>query len=232
MKRDITDYVARCLTCQRVETEHQKPGGLLQPLPTPVWKWECIIMDFMIGMPKTIKQHDSVWVIIDRLTKAAHFLAIKATFTSVELANLYIKEIVRSHGVPLSFVSDHDTKFVSRFWHCFQRVMGTKLRLSMAFHPQIDGQSERTIQSLEDMLRACALNYVGTWDHNLPLVVFAHNNSYDASIGMALFKALYGRCYRTPTYCNEVGEREPFKVELIDQMIGIIKTIRKRLQVA
>jgi len=115
MKRDIADYVARCLTCQRVKTEHQKPGCLLQPLPLLVWKWEHITMDFMIGMPKVIKQHDSVWVIIDRLTKAAHFLAIKATFTSEQLGNLYIKEIVRLHGVPLSIMSDRDTKFVSRF---------------------------------------------------------------------------------------------------------------------
>jgi len=94
LKRDITDYAARCLTCQRVKTEHQKPGGLLQPLPIPVWKWEHITMDFMIEMPKIIRQHDGVWVIVDTLTKAAHFLPIKATFTSEQLANLYIKEML------------------------------------------------------------------------------------------------------------------------------------------
>jgi len=110
MKRDIADYVARCLTCQRVRTEHQKLGGLLQPLPIPVWKWEDISMDFMIRMAKTIKQRDSVWVIVDKLTKATHFLAIKATFTFELLTNLYIKEIVRLHGVPLSIVSNRDTK--------------------------------------------------------------------------------------------------------------------------
>jgi len=114
MKRDIADYVARCLTCQRVKTEHQKPGGLLQPLPIPVWKGEHITMDFMIGMPRTFREHDGVWVIVDRLTKVAHFLTIKATWTFEQLANLYIKEIVRLHGVPLSIVSDCDTKFVSR----------------------------------------------------------------------------------------------------------------------
>ena len=142
MKKDIAGFVAQCLTCQRTKIEHQKPGGLLQPLPIPVWKWEHITMDFMIGMPKTIKQHDSIWVIVDRLTKAAHFLAIKVTFTSEQLANLYIKEIVRLHGVPLIIVSDRDTKFVSHFWQGFQRAMGTELRLSTAFHPQTDGQSE------------------------------------------------------------------------------------------
>ena len=159
-------------------------------------------MDFMIGMPKTIKKHDSVWVIIDRLTKAAHFLAIKATFTFEQLANLYIKEIVRLLGVPLSIMLDRGTKFVSDFWHSFQRAMGTELRLSTAFHPQTDGQSERTIQTLEDMLGACALDYTGTWDHNLPLVKFAYNNNYHASIGMAPFKALYSQRRRTPICWN------------------------------
>jgi len=215
-----------------MKTKHQKPGGLLQPLPIPVWKWEHITMDFMIGMPKTIKQDDSIWVIVDRLTKAAHFLAIKATFTSEQLANLYIKEIVRLHGVPLSIVLDCDTKFVSRFWQGFQRAMGTELRLSTTFHPQMDGQSERTSQTLEDMLRACALDYAGAWDHNLPLIKFAYNNSCHASIGVAPFEALYGRRCRTPVCWNEVGERDPSKVELIGQTIEIIKTIRKRLQVA
>jgi len=110
--------------------------------------------------------------------------------------------------------------------------MGTELCLSTAFHPQTDGQSERTIQTLEDMLRACALDSAGTWDHNLPLVEFAYNNSHHASIGMAPFKALYGRRCRTPVCWNEVGEGEPSKVDLIDQTIEIIKTTRKRLQAA
>jgi len=109
--------------------------------------------------------------------------------------------------------------------------MGTELHLSRAFHPQTEGQSERTIQTLEDMLRACALEYTGAWDHNLPLIEFVYNNSYHASIGMTHFEALYGRRYGTPIYWNEVGEREPSEVKLIDQTIEIIKTIRKRLQV-
>ena len=145
-------------------------------------------MDFVVGMPKTTKQHDSVWVIVDKLTKAVH-LAIKTAFTSEQLVDLYIKEIVRLYGVPLSIVSDHDNKFISRFWHGFQRAIGTKLRLSTTFHPQTDRQPERTIQILEDILRACALYYSRTWDHNLPLVEFAYNNSYHTSIDMAPFEA-------------------------------------------
>jgi len=110
--------------------------------------------------------------------------------------------------------------------------MGTKLYLSLAFHPQLDGKSERTILTLEDMLRACALNKVGSWDHNLPLVEFAYDNSYHTSIGMALYEALYGRRCRTPVCWEEVGEREPSKVKLIDQTKETVNIIKKRLQAA
>jgi len=119
IKRDIADFVAWCFTYQRVKLEHKKPRGLLQPLPIPVWKCEHLTIDFVLRMPKTTKQHGSVWVIVDRMTKAAHFLAIKTTFISKQLADLYIKEIVRLHFMPLNIVSDRDTKFISRFWHGF-----------------------------------------------------------------------------------------------------------------
>jgi len=119
-------------------------------------------MDFVVGLPRTQRHQDAIWVIVDRLTKAAHFLAIKTTFNAEQLAKLYIKEIVRLHGVPLSIVSDRDTKFASKFWQGYQSAMGTQLNLSTAFHPQTDGQSERTIQTLEDMLRACAIEYTGS----------------------------------------------------------------------
>ena len=115
MKKDIADYVARCLTCQRVKTEHQKPGGLLQPLPIPVWKWDHITMDFVVGKPRTQKHHDAIWVIIDQLTKSAHFLAMKTVFNVEQLAELYNKEIVRLHEKPLLIVSDREIKFASKF---------------------------------------------------------------------------------------------------------------------
>jgi len=232
MKKDIAEFVARCLTCQKVKTEHKKPEGLLQPLPIPVWKWDHITMDFVTGLPRTQKRHDAIWVIVDRLTKSAYFLAIRTTFNAEQLADLYIQEVVRLHGIPLSIVSDRDTKFASRFWHGFQSAMGTEVRLSTAFHPQTDRQSERTIQTLEDMLRACALEYTGSWDHNLPLVEFAYNNSYHSSIDMAPYEALYGRRCRTPVYWTEVGERKLTKIELIDQTKEIITKIRAKLQAA
>jgi len=115
MKKDIVAFVARCLTCERVKTEHQKLGDLLQPLPILIWKWDHITMDFIVGLPRTQRKHNAIWVVVDRLTKSAHFLYIKTVFNVEQLADLYLKEIVRLHGIPLSIVSDHDTKFVSKF---------------------------------------------------------------------------------------------------------------------
>ena len=133
-----------------------------------------------------------MWVIVDRLTESAHFLPVRMTFTLEEFDRLYIREIIRLNGVPISIVSDRDPRFTSYFWKSFQRAMGTQLMMSIAFHPQTDGQSKRTIQTLEDMLRACVLDLKGSWEKHLPLVEFAYNNSYQASIQMAPYEALYG----------------------------------------
>jgi len=187
-------------------------------------------MDFVVGMPRTQRHHDAIWVIVDRLSKFAHFLAIKTIFNAKQLAELYIREIVRLHGIPLSIVSDRDTKFASRFWLGFQTAMGTEVHLSTAFHPQMDGQSKRTIQTLEDMLRACALENTGNWDSNLPLVEFAYNNSYHSSIDMAPCEALYGRHCKTPVCWDEVGERKLSKIKLIDQTKEIVNRIREKLR--
>ena len=149
-------------------------------------------MDFVVGLPRTRRKHDAIWVIVDRLTKSAHFLPIRISQPLESLADLYIREIVRLHGVPTSIISDRDPRFTSRLWGQLQSALGTKLKFSIAFHPQTDGQSERTIQTLEDMLRACMLDWKGDWDSHLCLVEFAYNNSYHASIGMAPYEALYG----------------------------------------
>ena len=126
-------------------------------------------MDFVYGFPRTARGHNAVWVIVDRLTKSAHFLGMKTTDTTETLSQLYIREIVRLHGIPLSIVSDRDSRFVARFWQSLQQAMGTELRFSTAFHPQMNGQSERVIQVVEDMLRACMLDFKGNWSNHLPL---------------------------------------------------------------
>ena len=155
-------------------------------------------MDFVTHFPRTSRKHDAVWVIVDRLTKSTHFLAVRMTFTLEEFCRLYIQEIVRIHGVPVSIVSDRDPWFTSQFWKSFQKAMGTQLSMSTAFHPQMDGQSKRNIQILEAMLRACVLDLKGSWDEHLPLVEFTYNNSYQASIQMAPYEGLYGRPCRSP----------------------------------
>ncbi|GJW25577.1 putative reverse transcriptase domain-containing protein [Tanacetum coccineum] len=154
MKAEIATYVSKCLTCAKVKAEHQKPSGLLQQPEIPEWKWEKITMDFVSGLPRTPSGYDSIWVIVDRLTKSAHFLPMKKTDSIEKLAQLYLKEIVCKHGVPTSIISDRDSLFTSRFWKSLQEAMGTQLDMSTAYHPETDGQSERTIQTLEDMLRA------------------------------------------------------------------------------
>ena len=125
----------------------------------PEWKWERIAMDLVVGLPKTMSKYDSIWVIVDRLTKSSHSIPVKVTYNAEKLAKIYISEIVRLHGVPLSIISDRGTQFTSKFWKTLYAELGTKLDLSTAFHPQTDGQSERTIQVLEDMLRACMIEF-------------------------------------------------------------------------
>ena len=139
-------------------------------------------MDFVTHLLWTQRRQDSIWVIVDWLTKSAHFLVVRMTFTLKKFYMLYIHEIIQIHGVPISIVSDRDPRFMSHFWKSFQKAMGTQLTMSTTFHPQTDGQSERTIQILEDMLRACVLDLKGSWEEHLPLVEFSYNNIYQASI--------------------------------------------------
>jgi hypothetical protein len=232
MKTEIAEFVARCIVCQQVKIEHQKPAGLLQPLEIPEWKWEQITMDFVSGLPRTKKGYDSIWVIVDRLTKSAHFIPVKTTYKTPKFAELFIEQIVKLHGVPLSIVSDRDPKFTSRFWKAFQEAMGTRLKMSTSHHPQTDGQSERTIQTLEDMLRACVLEDGGSWSNHLHLIEFAYNNSYHSSIGMASYEALYGRKCRTPLCWAEVGDKGILGPELVQETTLKIKSIREKLKTA
>ena len=134
----------------------------MQPLEIPMWKWDHVTTDFVCGLPRTAGGFDSIWVLVDRLTKTARFLPVRTSWGVSRLAALYVERIVPLHGVPISIVSDRDPRFTSGFWRSFQRALGTELAFSSAYHPQSDGQSERTIQTLEDMLRACCLEWQGS----------------------------------------------------------------------
>ncbi|KAA3477082.1 DNA/RNA polymerases superfamily protein [Gossypium australe] len=224
LKREVTEFVSKCLTCQQVKAEHQLPSGLLQPVKIPQWKWKRFTMDFFSGLPLMPTKKDSVWVIMDRLTKSAHFIP--------KLAKLYVAEIVRLHGVPVSFISDRDPRFTSRFWKALHQALGTKLDFSTAFHPQSDGQSETVIQILEDMLRGCVIDFRGSWEEYLPLAEFAYNNSYQSSIQMAPYEALYGQKFRTPTCWTELGELRLLGPELVSDTEDKVKLIQTRLKEA
>ncbi|GJT52085.1 putative reverse transcriptase domain-containing protein [Tanacetum coccineum] len=193
MKADIATYVNKCLTCAKVKAEHQRPSGLLVQPKIPEWKWDNITMDFVTKLPKTSQGYDTIWVIVDRLTKSVIFTPMRETDPLDKLARLYLKEVVTRHGIPVSIICDRDPRFASNFWRSLQSALGTNLDMSTAYHPQTDGQSERTIQTLEDMLRACAIDFGKGWVNHLPLVEFSYNNSYHASIKAAPFEALYGR---------------------------------------
>nr|GEW04022.1 reverse transcriptase domain-containing protein [Tanacetum cinerariifolium] len=147
---------------------------------------------------QNINEYDTIWVIFDCLTKSAHFIPTRVTDSMETLTRFYIKEIVSRHGVPISIISDRNSHFTSRFWQSLQNALGTQLDMSTAYHPETDGQSERTIQTLEDMPRAYVIDFEKGWDRHLPLIEFSYNNYYHASIKAALFKALYGRKYRSP----------------------------------
>ncbi|CAA0827382.1 Unknown protein, partial [Striga hermonthica] len=148
MKRDVAEFVEKCLICQQVKAERKVPPGLMQPLEIPQWKWEKLTMDFVTGLPMSAKHHDAVWVVVDRLTKSAHFMPVRMDMSMEQLAETYLQGIVRLHGVPAEIVSDRDPRFTGHFWESLNESMGTKLKFSSAYHPQTDGQSERTIQTL------------------------------------------------------------------------------------
>jgi transposase InsO family protein len=157
-------------------------------------------MDFIVGLPCTRAGYDSIWVVVDRLTEAAHFIPVKTTYNSVVLAELYMSRIVCLHGIPKKIISDRGTQFTSHFWQQLHEALGTLLKFNPAYHPQTDGQTKRTNQILEDMLRVCALQDKSGWDKRLPYAEFSYNNNYQASLKMSPFEALYGRNCRTPLH--------------------------------
>jgi len=189
-------------------------------------------MDFIVGLPNTSQKHDSIWVIVDRLTKSAHFLPVHTTYTAKKYAEIYMDQIIRLHGIPKTIISDRGTLFVARFWEQMQLALGTKLIRSSAYHPQTDGQTERVNQILEDMLRACVIHYDKNWDKCLALAEFSYNNSYQSSLKMAPFEALYGQRCQTPLSWSQTGERKIFGPNLVTEAEDKVRIIQTNLKAA
>ncbi|GJY26428.1 putative reverse transcriptase domain-containing protein [Tanacetum coccineum] len=202
MKAEIATYVSKCLTCAKVKIEYQKPSGLLVQPEIPQWKWENITMDFVTKLPKTATGQDTIWVIVDRLTKSAHFLPMREDDTLEKLTRLYLKEVVSKHRVPISIISDRDGKFTSHFLKSLNKALGTRLDMSTAYHPETDGQK------------------------------FLYNNSYHTSIKAAPFEALYGRKCISPICWAEVGDSQLTGPEIIHETTEKIVQIKSRIQAA
>ncbi|GJX40807.1 putative reverse transcriptase domain-containing protein [Tanacetum coccineum] len=216
----------------RVKAENQRPSGLLVQPDIPQWKWDNITIDFVMKLPKSSQGYDTIWVIIDRLTKFTIFMPMRETDPMDKLARMYLKEVVMKHGIPVSIICDRDPRFASNFWKSLQKALGTSLDMSTAYHPQTDGQSERTIQTLEDMLRACVIEFGNSWVLHLPLVEFSYNNSYHASIKAAPFEALYGQKCRSPVCWAEVGQVQLTGPDLVQETTERSIQIKQRIKTA
>ena len=164
------------MKCQQVKVEHQHPSCLLQPFPILEWKWEVISMDFITWFPMTMKHHDSIIVVVDKLTKSSHFIPVKSTYKDDAIAKIFMKEIFRLHGLPKAVISYRDTKFTSNFWKSLFAYLGTKLNFSTPYHPQIDGQKKRVSQVLEDMLHMYVMDKPSKWEDYFHFIDFAYNN--------------------------------------------------------
>nr|GFA15645.1 putative reverse transcriptase domain-containing protein [Tanacetum cinerariifolium] len=190
------------------------------------------MMDFITKIPKSPQGFDTIWVIVDRLTKSAHFLPIRENDPLDKLARLYLNRIVARHEILVSIIYDRDRRFTSNFWRSFKKALGTDISMSTAYHPETDGQSERTIQTLKDMLRVCVIDFGKGWVKHFPLCEFSYNNSYHACIKAAPYEALYGQKCRSPVCWAEVGEAQLSGPVLIQKTTYKIILIKQRIQAA
>jgi hypothetical protein len=197
LKRDVAKIIGHCRQCQLAK--HRKQNvGLYTPLLVPDRPWQDVSMDFVLGLPRTLKKHDSIFVVVDRFSKMDHFIPCSKTSDASKIAQLYFDEIVKLYGLPKTIVSDRDVKFMSYFWKTLWHLVGTKLKFSAAYHPQTDGQTEVVNRSLGNLLRCLMGDHARTWDSILPIAQFAYNNSINRTIGMSPFEVVHGYKARKP----------------------------------
>jgi hypothetical protein len=195
MRSEVKKFVDRCRIFQHSKGR-KKNAGFYQPLPIPERPWDEINMDFILGLLRTQRGHDSIFVVVDRFSKMAHFIPCQKTSDATHITNFFFKEVIRLHGLPKSIVSDRDTKFIGHFWRTLWKKMGTNLMFSSAYHPQMDGQTEVVNRSLGDLLRSLVTEHQSIWDNVLPQAEFAYNDSMNRSTGKSPFEIVYGRNLR------------------------------------
>jgi hypothetical protein len=207
MKKDVFYYIARCMECQRVKVEHRHPAGLLQPLPIPENKWELVTINFITKFPRKTRKHDSIMVVVDKLTRCVHFVSMKTTHTTTNIAEIYKRKIARLHGIPKEIVLDRDTKFTSNFWRRLFRGFGTNMNFIIVYDPRSDGKTKTVNQVIKDMLRMNVMDKPSKWEDYFHLVEFTYNNGYQDPLKMSLFEDLYGRKCNTLVSWNNPIEK-------------------------
>ena len=230
---DVSKWCQECTECQKNKGTNRAPAGLLRPLPVPTHPWQAISMDIMTDLPVTAEGHDAIVVFCCRLSKMVHFVPCCKSYGAPEFANLFVKHVFRAHGLPSSIVSDRDPRWTSHFWKTVFTLLGTQLNMSTAFHPQSDGQSERSFRTLQQMLRAFVSPRQDDWAEHLPLLEFAYNNSKQASTGFIPFEMCYGRKPATPfTRALPVSNHVPAADAFIENLQSTMRLAKQAVHTA
>ena len=230
---DVSKWCQECTECQKNKGTNRAPAGLLRPLPVPTHPWQAISMDIMTDLPVTAEGHDAIVVFCCRLSKMVHFVPCCKSYGAPEFANLFVKHVFRAHGLPSSIVSYRDPRWTSHFWKTVFTLLGTQLNMSTAFHPQSDGQSERSFRTLQQMLRAFVSPRQDDWAEHLPLLEFAYNNSKQASTGFIPFEMCYGRKPATPfTRALPVSNHVPAADAFIENLQSTMRLAKQAVHTA
>ncbi|GJP55979.1 hypothetical protein CLOM_g15017 [Closterium sp. NIES-68] len=219
MADDVQKFVTLCTTCQRMKSSKHKKAGLLQPIPVPEQPWQVVSLDFITRLPTTTSAHDAILVVIDKFSKMGHFIPTHTTARTEETAQLFVRYIISQHGIPATLISDRDPKFTTRFWKELMPLLGTKLAMSSAYHPQTDGKTKRLNQIVEQLLRAACKDNISKWDLHLPGLEFAYNNATHAATGQTPFFLCYG--------CHPLTPQQPNIPATVQPALDFITTMHK-----